>query len=210
MYYIYCTTNKINNKTYIGQRKTNKNNFNDGYFGSGKILKQSLEKYGKNNFKKDILAITEISKIADILEIYFIKCYRELGKAEYNICNGGQIRFSGEFEIKRRKLISEHNHNKLYGLTEEHKRKIGEANKGSKGKHLTEEHKRKIGESNIGKKHPHNEESKIKISKTLKEKHYTPWNKNKKMSDEFKNKISDKLKDRTWKIIDGKRKWLDK
>jgi group I intron endonuclease len=48
---VYITTNLINGKQYIG--KDTKNNFN--YLGSGVFLKQSIKKYGRENFKKEIL-----------------------------------------------------------------------------------------------------------------------------------------------------------
>ena len=43
MGYIYLTTNLINNKRYIGM--TTKNDSN--YFGSGKLIKWAIKKYGK-------------------------------------------------------------------------------------------------------------------------------------------------------------------
>ena len=48
---IYKTTNLINGKIYIGQDLEN----NPNYFGSGLIFKKAILKYGKNNFKKEIL-----------------------------------------------------------------------------------------------------------------------------------------------------------
>jgi group I intron endonuclease len=52
-HYLYKITNLINNKIYIGIHSTNK--LDDGYFGSGKHILQAVKKYGKQNFKKEIL-----------------------------------------------------------------------------------------------------------------------------------------------------------
>lgn len=52
-HYLYKTINLINNKYYYGMHSTS--NLNDGYLGSGKRLRYSINKYGKENFKLEII-----------------------------------------------------------------------------------------------------------------------------------------------------------
>lgn len=59
-YYVYKVTNLQNNKYYIGVHQTK--NINDGYLGSGKIIKQAVKRYGINMFKKDILHLCNTRK----------------------------------------------------------------------------------------------------------------------------------------------------
>lgn len=53
IFYIYKTTNLINQKFYVGKHCTTK--IENDYLGSGLILRRSIRKYGKENFKKEIL-----------------------------------------------------------------------------------------------------------------------------------------------------------
>ena len=110
MYYIYRITNKVNNKTYIGQHKYI--NKDDNYMGSGKLLKRAIKKYGIDNFEKEIIVHNiKTREEADKLEIYYIDYERKKGKSEYNITSGGEG-FKGKH-------------------TEEAKKKIGLASKGN-------------------------------------------------------------------------------
>lgn len=71
IHFLYKTTNLINQKYYIGIHSTN--NLSDGYLGSGKRLRYSIRKYGKHNFKLQILE--------------FAKSRDELIQKEKNIVN---------------------------------------------------------------------------------------------------------------------------
>jgi group I intron endonuclease len=52
-HFIYKTTSLITGKYYIGMHSTN--NLNDGYLGSGTRLRRVINKYGEENFIRDIL-----------------------------------------------------------------------------------------------------------------------------------------------------------
>jgi group I intron endonuclease len=54
MHRIYMTTNLVNGKKYVG-RCSKDARWEEGYIGSGRILKQAIKKYGHENFKREIL-----------------------------------------------------------------------------------------------------------------------------------------------------------
>ncbi len=86
--YIYITTNKINNKKYIGKCW---NNNNPNYIGSGVLLVKAVKKYGKSNFIKKILE-SDIKSKEDLIkkEIFYIKKYNAFKSSKfYNLTEGG-------------------------------------------------------------------------------------------------------------------------
>lgn len=52
-YLVYKTTNLVNGKIYIGQHQTY--DPNDNYLGSGRELRVDIQKFGRENFKREIL-----------------------------------------------------------------------------------------------------------------------------------------------------------
>lgn len=56
-HFIYKTTNLLNGKYYIGMHSTD--DLGDGYIGSGKRLRYSINKYGAKNHSREILEFVE-------------------------------------------------------------------------------------------------------------------------------------------------------
>lgn len=57
LHYLYKITNTKNGKYYIGMHSTD--DINDGYFGSGKLIRNSIRSHGKGSHKKEILSFFE-------------------------------------------------------------------------------------------------------------------------------------------------------
>jgi hypothetical protein len=202
--YIYITTNKINEKRYIGKHKSV--NWDYSYFGSGKLLKQAIKKYGIENFTCFPLRWAWSKDELNKLEIEYIAHY----KSEYNLARGGEggniLEYASEERKKEiYKKISVINKGRHHSeetkrkmsvakkkMTEETKRKISKNKKGNKywlGKFHSEESKKKMSETKKGKLC--SEETKLKISKA--NKNQIPWNKGKTncYSEETKLKMSE-------------------
>ena len=100
-YLIYKTTNLINGKFYIGKHQTK--DLNDGYLGSGKLIRRAVKKYGLENFHKEILFECNSEVHMNVLEKILVVPDPELN---YNLCAGGK----GGFDYINR--------NKLYGFSD--------------------------------------------------------------------------------------------
>jgi hypothetical protein len=116
--YVYKITNMINSKIYIGVHRTD--NIDDGYMGSGSVLRRAIKKYGIHNFNKKILYQCDSYKEAleieeSIVTLEFIECDNN-----YNIKVGGMGHCV--FSQKHKDLISE----KMKNLwsTDSHKQKM--------------------------------------------------------------------------------------
>ena len=87
IYTVYKVSCIINEKYYIGVHKTD--NPNDSYLGSGKAIKLAIVKYGRENFKKCILATFDNSNEAYEYEKEIVSSVIN-DRYCYNIAHGGK------------------------------------------------------------------------------------------------------------------------
>lgn len=219
-YNIYKLTNIINHKIYIGQSKdvaqrwrhhraSVKNN------RPTQIVHHAMIKHGLDNFVFEIIFSCYTQDDINWAEEYFIHYYDSRNPEKgYNLTNGGSVAPKTE-EWKRK--VSE----KLMGheVTQEARDKISQGNTGKirtdefkknvsifhKGKEVSEETRQLLSTINLGNKnnlgHKHSDESKQKMSKA---------NKGRKPAEITIQKAREAFTGKTWKMIDGKRVWLDK
>tara|TARA_R100001086_G_scaffold236386_2_gene159816 strand:- start:708 stop:1394 length:687 start_codon:yes stop_codon:yes gene_type:complete len=164
---VYKITNSINNKCYIGISKNTfrkRYNHRDDWWNApsvNKILKQSIEKHGYENFKVEILENCEKTELEE-KEKYYINKFNSFIPNGYNLTTGGS--YSYEVSIESKLKNSETNKNRY---------KNG-AVVWNKGKKLTKVHKEKNSKT---KKKLYNEGKLI------------PWNKGKKIGPMKKSHI---------------------
>lgn len=185
--FIYKIENLINKKVYIGQTtkqkpsKREKEHYrqliNDNHYNSH--LQYAFNKYGKSNFKFNVLNWANSKTELNILEVYFINKYDALNSDKgYNIREGGS---NGKLSDKTKQKLSENAkerfknpmNNPMYGkrgkLNPNYGKKRPETSKKLSGKNhhfygkkrpdvskfnservLTDETKLKIGKANSG------------------------------------------------------------
>lgn len=140
-YIVYKTTNLINGKFYVGIHRTPF--IDDGYMGSGKLLKRAIKKYGIDNFHKEILFICSSEQEMSLREKILVVPDPEIS---YNLVPGGYGGWN-------KNLPMEEN-------TKEILRKV------NLGKKHTRETKDKIAKSKIGKSLSEITKGKMSISQT--------------------------------------------
>jgi len=95
--YIYCITNNITEETYIGRHNYKENEDWNYYMGSGRLIQEAIAQFGKENFTKTM--IEECKNIETLMEReeYWLKHYKNKGKAEYNISLSGGLSSMGNY-----------------------------------------------------------------------------------------------------------------
>lgn len=169
---LYKTVNLINGKIYIGIHQTN--DLDDGYLGSGKLLKAAIRKYGRENFRRDILNIVDSIDELESLEIEVVTeefCSRD---DTYNIMPGGmwgsKDRNGLSFEGRTH---TEESIEKMCGqgriFSDESREKMKENSFAKTDPEKQREHAKKAGK--LGGSKPKSPEHRAKIAAAIKAKH---------------------------------------
>jgi GIY-YIG catalytic domain len=98
-YYLYEVKNNLNGKIYVGVHKTR--DLNDGYMGSGKIIRSAIAKHGIANFSKVILETFDNAKSMYAREKEVVTEEFLSRKDVYNIRRGGH----GGFDYINKKSL---------------------------------------------------------------------------------------------------------
>lgn len=183
---LYRTINLINNKFYIGIHSSNKKK--DNYLGSGSTLKKAIKKYGRKNFIRETLYITNSRLELEELEELVVDKDLLINKYCYNLTEGGNCgpTMFGEDNPMFGKPKSEETKRKISkALSNENHPNWGKEGP-NKGREFSKEWRDNIAKANTGRKH-----SKESIEK-MKDKR-----KGFKHSEEAKRKLSDAHKGKT-------------
>jgi group I intron endonuclease len=181
---IYKITNLINNKIYIGQDSKDREN----YLGSGKLIKYAVNKYGKENFKKEIIEFCNSKKELNEKEKYWIKKINSFAPIGYNIGTGGEGQDNFTYHPEKERL----NQILIKARKKAKIKNIG--NKNMLGKHHTEKTKIRISNFFKGKKlGDENPAKRLEVREKIRLSHLGSKNANygKPRSEETKRKIGE-------------------
>lgn len=120
---IYKTTNKINNKSYIGQtiKSLNERISTHLYYvndGSNYLFHKAIRKYGKENFIWEIICECNSKKELNEKEKFYIKFYNTKTPKGYNLTDGGEGMVGWHHTEKTKRIMSENNsgeNNPMFG-----------------------------------------------------------------------------------------------
>lgn len=98
-HYLYKTTNTITKEFYIGVHSTY--NLEDGYLGSGTKLWRRIQKYGRENFVKEILEFFENAELKFLKEKEIVNEQFLQDPLCMNLKEGGSGGFSSKEHLKK-------------------------------------------------------------------------------------------------------------
>jgi len=145
LHYIYKTTCLITKKYYIGMHSAY--TLDDGYLGSGKILRKSIRKYGKENHVREIIEFCKTREDLPIRESEIVNKALLADPLCINLILGGTSNIGGPRTSgwKMPPMTDEHRANLTAArrnrkpASEETRKKMSDSHK---GKVRTEEHKK--------------------------------------------------------------------
>lgn len=169
MYYIiYKTLNVLSGQYYIGCHQTL--NLHDGYLGSGKYLRRAVKKYGKENFKFEILHTARSKEEMFALERSMVTEELVNDPLSYNLKlggSGGNPGIVGAFKGKKHSAETKEKQRQAslaQVTTDDKRRKLSENNAmrnnleirkkvamSLTGRVCSTEHCKKVAEANLGK-----------------------------------------------------------
>lgn len=190
-YMVYCHTNKVNDKRYVGItcRKNPNHRWVNGHgYNKNQYFSRAIKKYGWDNFDHEMLAENLSENEAKQLEVEYIAKWNLIDRNKgYNLTVGGEGIAGFTHTEETKKKISKSAKGKIVSLKT--RKKLREINKGKK---LSEENKVKLILANTGRKF--SKETKKKISNALKGKTHSEEAKekmrNRIVSEEAKKKLS--------------------
>lgn len=136
--FVYQTTNLVNGKYYIGVHQCD--TLDDGYLGSGLILARAISKYGKENFKREILQFFDSPEEAFLFEAEIVTLEFVSRNSVYNVAPGGA---GGSIVFNRKPFLGPH--------TDETKERLSQ---GRIGKKHSSESKQRCSENSWARRDP--------------------------------------------------------
>lgn len=161
-HYIYKTTNVVTGRYYYGMHSTD--NLNDGYLGSGRRLRYSINKYGKENHKKEILEYCNNREELRRREKEIVNLNEIAKKDCMNLMIGGTGGFINEEHLSKFLKAGQNARQKKLREDPEFKSKLSEICRNN----ITKAHKEGKIRYDTFKGRKHSEESKRKMSESSK------------------------------------------
>lgn len=207
---IYKFTHLATGRSYVGQTIQDPNQRRLEHIASSKHtpatyhFHNALQKYGIESFKFEVIATTSSIEELNILEEEFILKFDSINNG-FNICNGGSNKTHHPESIERMR----------------ESQRLAHAKRKANGTNKPSWNKGKSGYTMAG----HSDESKQAMSDIMKEKYKDNAYKERvadaircsHQTQKFKDKMkiintkkAIQFKNKTWKLINGKRVWMEK
>lgn len=221
-HFIYETTNLVNGKKYRGKHSTD--NLDDGYLGSGLAIMRAVDKYGKENFSREILQMCKDIHIAYFHEVLYVTPEWVDRDDTYNLIPGGKGGYGAKHSEETKQKLADIQRGKNH--SEETKAKMSSSQKlrapasietrdkiseSLTGRSLSTEHKAAVAKTLTGFKH--SDEARKNMGDSRRGKKRGPHSEESKRnigagrrgilsSDETKAKISAALKGKKQSIVE--------